>query len=579
VVVVATAGHVDHGKSTLVRWLSGTDPDRLPEEQRRGLTVDLGFARAVLPSGRSVSLVDVPGHERYVTNALAGLAPVRAVLLAVAADGGWSRQTDEHVQALRAMGIRHVLAVVTRTDAAGARADAVAADVAARLSGTHHVEVVRSPGVEDARAALDRLLDVLPPADRRGRARLWVDRAFTVRGRGPVVTGTLGAGGVRVGDVLEAGGRGVRVRGLQVHGTEVGEVVAEERVAVALSAPVQRGTPLVVPGAWHLTEVVDVELATPLVAGTVAWVLHVGTADVAVSVRPLGRGHARLRLPSPLPLAVGDRAVLRAPGARGTDGRVPLLGVEVVDVAPPALARRGAAAARAAQLATSSPLGTALSAGPVRRDDLTRRGLRPAPAPGVVQVGEWLALSADLDARAEGLRTHVEALPVTSTGLPLSRAADLLGLPGDPSGDLLAEVAARAGLAVARGEVRNPRHGLGAAAPAVARVEGRLRDRAFDSPDRGELRELGLDARALATAAATGRLLRLAPDVVVLPDAPARALEALAALDQPFAVGDATRALGASRRVVVPLLEHLDATGATERDGAVRRVRPPAAGR
>ena len=592
--MVATAGHVDHGKSTLVRALTGTDPDRLPEERRRGLTLDLGFAAGTLPSGRRLSLVDVPGHERYVGNALSGLAAVRAVLLVVAADRGWQPQTAEHLDAVRALGLRHVVLAVTRCDLADdARAGEVEADALARLAGLE-VEAARTPGYDGVARALDRLLDRLPAPDPEARVRLWVDRSFTVRGRGLVVTGTLHDGALEVGDELDCGSATARVRGLQVHGEAVDRATGPTRVAVALrpagEAPA-RGDALVTRSTWWATDVVDVALDAALPARPGQLVVHVGTAALPVRARPLGDGHARLALPRALPLSVGDRLVLRDPGThRGPGTHRVLGGATVVDVAPAPLTRRGAATARAALLRDATPLDLALAPGPLRRTDLAARlgSLGPAglgsatasghdrstgtPGEGPVEVGDWVTTATWLGDAAARLAAQVAALPATAPGVSLT-AADVGAVP-DPA--LVAALAERAGLVVRSGLVVNPAHGLGDAEPAVAALERRLAQRPFAAPDRGELRDLGLDARLLATAAAQGRLLRLrgrdGDDVVLPPDAPARALPALAALPQPFAVAAATRALGGTRRVVVPLLEHLDAAGATRREGALRQV-------
>src|SRR6185312_9692733 len=211
--VVATAGHVDHGKSTLVRALTGMEPDRWAEERRRGMTIDLGFAWTTLRSGAEIAFVDVPGHERFVTTMLAGVGPVPAVVLVVAADEGWMPQSAEHVDALSALGVRHGLLVVTRSDLL--EPDLARDEARAHLAGTPLagipavcVSAVTGEGMDDLRAALDDLAAALPVPDSRADVRLWVDRAFTIRGAGTVVTGTLPAGRLRVDDELELIGAG-----------------------------------------------------------------------------------------------------------------------------------------------------------------------------------------------------------------------------------------------------------------------------------------------------------------------------------------------------------------------------------
>ncbi|AEV86632.1 selenocysteine-specific elongation factor [Actinoplanes sp. SE50] len=269
--VVATAGHVDHGKSTLVRALTGMEPDRWAEERRRGMTIDLGFAWTMLGSGTVVAFVDVPGHERFVPNMLAGVGPVPAAMIVVAADEGWRQQSAEHLAALDALGVRHGLLVVTRSDLAdpGAATAVARAEIAATSLGAVEavpVSAVTGAGLPELRAALDRLVGGLPEPDADAAVRLWIDRSFTIRGAGTVVTGTLGAGTLRAGDELALTGmdRPVRVRGLQSLGEPRAAVAAVARVAVNLRGvekdAVARGAALLTPGRFRLTDLIDVRL-------------------------------------------------------------------------------------------------------------------------------------------------------------------------------------------------------------------------------------------------------------------------------------------------------------------------------
>ncbi|MHB8489540.1 MAG: selenocysteine-specific translation elongation factor, partial [Candidatus Dormibacteria bacterium] len=402
--VIATAGHVDHGKSTLVRALTGMEPDRWAEERRRGMTIDLGYAWTTLPSGEQIAFVDVPGHERFTTNMLAGVGPVPAVLLVIAADEGWAAQTDEHVRALDALGVRHGLVAVTRSDLADPSAAAEQARdrlAATTLAGIPAVSVSGSTGagLQLLRAALDALVSELPPADTEARIRLWVDRSFTVRGSGTVVTGTLAAGTLRRGDLLELGGATVSVRALQRLGQPAAIVTAPARVAVNLRAirheDVRRGDALLTPGAWRPTSVVDARADGGGLPSHV--VLHIGSVAVPATVRRLdsaSRTNAsvvRLALGAPTPLQVGDRVLLRDPGRRQILG-----GATVLDPAPPPLRRRGAARARAASLAADQGTPDA-GAELARRGAASRELLRaigvpvgdPLP-PGLVSAGSWL---------------------------------------------------------------------------------------------------------------------------------------------------------------------------------------------
>jgi selenocysteine-specific elongation factor len=582
--VVATAGHVDHGKSTLVRALTGMEPDRWAEERRRGMTIDLGYAWTSLPSGEVLGFVDVPGHARFIGNMLAGLGPAPAVLVVVAADEGWRRQSGEHLAAVDALGLSHGLLVVTRSDLADpgpalgqAREQLLGSSLgdveAVAVSGT------TGQGLDDLRLALDRVVARLGQPDVAAPVRLWVDRAFSVRGSGTVVTGTLAAGTVRVGDELQLVDRTVRVRALQSLGEQYDELAAVARVAVNLRgvelSEVGRGDALLTPGAWRTTSVLDVRLSGDPRALPSELVLHVGSTGVAARLRPLGDDAARLALHRPLPLRAGDRALLRDPGRNAVAA-----GVLVLDPDPPGLGRRGAAAARARDLAGSVGVPDLMTEvarrGAARRADLAALGVPLTDLAGVLEHGEWLVSAATWQQWSEQLQAavdaHARSVPLDG-GLSAEAARRAVGVP-DPR--LLPPLVTAAGLESAGGRIR--REGaatqLGPAEAAVAAVEARLGEDPFAAPEAPELAALGLGARELAAAARARRLLRLPDDVVLLPDAPARAMRLLAALPQPFTLSAARQALGTTRRVAVPLLEHLDQRGWTRRqDGSLREVR------
>lgn len=600
--VVATAGHVDHGKSTLVRALTGMEPDRWAEERRRGMTIDLGFAWTTLPSGADVAFVDVPGHERFVTTMLAGVGPVPAVLLVVAADEGWMPQSAEHVDALAALGVRHGLLVVTRSDLLEpdlARDEALAHLEGTPLAGIPAVDVsaVTGEGMDDLRTALDDLTAALPVPDPRADVRLWVDRAFTIRGAGTVVTGTLPAGRLRVDDELELlsteyGCRRVTVRGLQSLGQPHERVTGVARVAVNLRGvpreAVVRGDVLLTPDAWRPTAELDVRLsgvrgAAPEVGELPAQlILHVGSAAVAARVRPLGGDVVRLRLRHPVPLRIGDRAVLRDPGRRRIAA-----GVTVLDVAPPPLRRRGAAARRATELAGvhgAEAAGELRRRGVVRRTDLVAMGVPRtevdalrAPGAGGLLLDPELATTLG-ERLATAVAAHDAADPV-DPGLPLEAARRTLDLPDAR----LVEVVLRhgadgptAGLTLREGRVAAL---AGAGLPPAVRaaldeLRADLAQRPFDAPEAHRLAALGLGPRQLASLVRSGELLRIADGVVLLPGADDRAVEVLAGLGPEFTLSAARQALDTSRRVAVPLLELLARTGRTERtpDGGHRLV-------
>lgn len=601
--VVATAGHVDHGKSTLVRALTGMEPDRLAEEQRRGLTIDLGFAWTELPSGREVAFVDVPGHERFIANMLAGVGPAPVVCFVVAADQGWQAQSTDHRDAVAALGIERGLVAITRADrATPGQLAATEAETRAQLAGTVLAEApvvtvsgTTGEGLDELVRRLDALLAEAPAPDPDGRLRLWVDRSFTITGSGTVVTGSLTAGTLRRGDRLvlvgESAPRPTGVRGLHSRNASQERVTPHARVAVNLrdvsAGDAHRGDALVEPGAWPLADVVDVRrtMGEGLADAPQQFVVHIGTAAVTAHLRPFDAEHARLTLRHALPLEVGDRLVLRSPGSRSV-----FAGAAVVDVDPPPLSRRGAGRRRAAELAGRPPGGDPAAEverrGAVRVGELRRFGIagldRVPDGAAEVRLSDvwWVHLGA-LDRWAERLagevRRKVRDEPL-SPGLTTGAAAALLrvaadGDPALPDPALLPVVVRRAGLESGDGVLRPPGHvtDLGAAEAAVARLEQRLRERPFAAPEAEDLAALGLGPRALAAAERAGRLLRLRDGVILLPQAPAQAMRRLSSIASPFTTSEARQALGTTRRVAIPLLEHLDARGWTRRIDNTRR--------
>jgi selenocysteine-specific elongation factor len=418
--VIATAGHVDHGKSALVRALTGMEPDRWADERRRGLTIDLGFAWLTLPNGQRLALVDVPGHERFVPNMLAGVGPAPAVLFVVAADGGWMPQSAEHLAAIDALGIRHGLLAVSRADLADpGPALRRAREEIGRTSLGHvpavAVSALTGQGLPELREALAVLAAGLPTPEPAAPVRLWVDRAFSMTGSGTVVTGTLPAGTLRAGDelVLTPAERPVRIRAIESLKTKTAQVSGVARVALNLRGTpvgqIGRGMALIRSGGWTLTTLVDVRLADvdpaevrpaearpadigpahirpaevrppgPHAARTGeprrlprAVTVHIGSARTTARVRPFGGPFARLSLHDPIPLHVGDRLLLRDPGAAGA-AWAGITGATVLDVSPPPVPRRGAAAAVRRELdAWPNPPGLP--------DLLTRHGLLPEAA-------------------------------------------------------------------------------------------------------------------------------------------------------------------------------------------------------
>ncbi len=581
--VVATAGHVDHGKSTLIKALTGAHPDRLVEEHRRGLSIELGYCWTDLGGVGDVAFVDVPGHERFLATMLAGVGPVPAVLFVVAADDDWMPQAAEHLAALDALGVESGVVAITRSDLVDPQQ---ACDRAAReLGGTTlrnaalvAVSARTGEGLPQLRAELATMLATLPPQDPAADVRLWVDRRFTVRGAGVVVTGTLQSGTISEGDWLTSESGRVRVRGVQALEQPVPRATGVARVALNITGEhavgIDRGEVLVPPDTWHFTDVVDVRLTTseatrrPPTRPPSAPQLHVGAAALPVSCRLLGHDIARLRMPRRMPLRLGDRAVLRDPGNRA------LWGVRVLDPAPPELRRRGAAADRARVLDSAD--GHADLAAEVERRRLVSASLLqrigvPVPASDAGTDG-WLVSPAG----ARGLSQQLERLvdehdrrSPLDPGISLQTLAQRLELPSVE----LVRALVPAGLVVIDGRARRPGTALPAAVEeAVRAVECDLADAPFAAPSADRLRELGLDHKGIAVAAKAGRLLRLSEGVVLLPDADRLAASYLAELRQPFTTSEARQRLGATRRVVLPLLQHLDRQRLTTRLADDRRT-------
>ena len=577
--MIATAGHVDHGKSTLVKALTGSEPDRLPAERARGLSIELGYVWTTLPSVGDVAFVDVPGHERFVPTMLAGVGPVPAVLLVVAADDPWMPQAAEHLAALDAWGVRHGVVAVTRSDLA----DPAAMVQRARrevdrtsLAGAPVVAVSArtGAGLDDLRARLADLVQALPTPDPDADVRLWVDRCFTIKGAGTVVTGTLPAGTVRVGETLATGTATLRVRGVQSLGRPVDQASGVARVALNVSgenrAELDRHSVLVSPGAWRFTEVLDVRLrgtgGRPDDPPPRRPVLHVGAAAVPAYLRPLGADLARLTLARPLPLRVGDTALLRDPGSRR------IWGLTVLDPAPPALDRRGAARERAAVLASAEghpdPAAELARRGVVHLDLLRQIGV-PAETSAASPDG-WLVAEREVERLRpllEDLVGRHDAAEPLDPGLPMAAVAERLGLPSP----LLVERLVRPPLRVVRGRVTATRggstaNGLSPAVEvAVAAVEADLAAAEFVAPTADRLHELRLDPRAVTMAVRAGRLLHLGDGIVLRNGADDRAVRLLRDLPQPFTTSEARSLLGTSRRVVLPLLQLLDRQGRTRR--------------
>ena len=565
--VVATAGHVDHGKSTLVEALTGTDPDRFAEEKARGLTIDLGFADTTLPSGAILSLVDVPGHVRFIKNMLAGVGAVDACLFVVAATEGWKPQSEEHLRILELLGVGHGIVALTKVGPADDDLVELAhLEVEERMAGTflEGAPVIRTDaptgvGVVELRAALDDLLATTPMATDHGRPRLWVDRAFSARGSGTVVTGTLTGGRLRTDDEMEVhpSGATVRVRALQNHHAERDELPPGSRCAVNLVGvshdEVARGDVLVRAGQWHHTTVVDASLRVldrldHPVSRRGAHVLYLGSGEHPVRMRILGpealepgdEGSVRLHLPMPLPLLPGDRFVLRESGRAETVG-----GGEVLDVDPTERASRARPDRSVDRVVRER--------GWVDAEELERlTGERRDP-----DVDRWVVDPTELHTTLVDLRAAlVDAGPL---GLDLSTINEH----SRAAVDLLDGVVVEAGRLTTADAVDplvdHPFVAALAASPfAPPGPEG---------VDRGELREL---VRRGIVVEVEGIFFAAS----ALDGAAGLAASILAEHPEGFTVSTFREAAGNTRKHAMPLLARLDETGVTRRRGDVRIAGP-----
>jgi selenocysteine-specific elongation factor len=622
--ILATAGHVDHGKSALVRALTGTDPDRLPEEKARGITIDLGFAALDLPTpgGATVRLgvIDVPGHEDFVKNMVAGIGSVDLALLVVAADDGWMPQTEEHLQILAYQGVARGVVAVTKIDLATDE-DATVQSIRERLKGSPLAEaavvptsVVTGRGLDELRRALAAAAVAGPPPRDLGKPRLPIDRAFTLRGVGTVVTGTLTGGTLARGQsvVARPGALGGKVRSLQSHNKDVQAVAPGSRVALNVPelAGVGRGAVVTLAALGEPSDTLDVWLARsaraegkPLPHAAGVYVHH-GTAALAGRVYLLDRtplepgqgGLAQLRLATPVYAWAGDRLVIRDASQQHT-----LAGGRVLDPAAgrrgynrPArratLARRAASpddaaeqvaaelADRAAVVRSRLLVQSRFSADEIAAaiDRLVRDGKAVAAGPFAVDAGRWAAWMAKLaDAIDTAHGTHPE-----HTGLPL---ADLRAAAEVPDAALVEPLIAalldgrgfvRRGAAVARATHRPalPAHLVAAG----ARVRTGLSAKPLEPPNRKELTPTATDRAALQFLIDTGEATVVGDELVLLSEVVDRAAAAIrrhVAAHGPASASDLRQALGTTRRVMMPLLELLDRRGVTKRIGDLRSAR------
>lgn len=608
--VVGTAGHVDHGKSTLITALTGIDPDRLREERERGMTIDLGFAWATLPGGGDIGIVDVPGHQDFIRNMLAGIGGIDAVILVVAADEGVMPQTREHLAILSLLGIERGVVALTKRDLVDTEwAALVSEEVRRVLEGT---PLAGAPIIEvsaTARSGLDRLLETLErvlgdAAPRRdlGRPRLPIDRAFTMAGFGTVVTGTLVEGALAVGDEVEVvpGGARGRVRGLQKHKRSIDLAVPGSRVAANLSGidkdAVRRGQVVVRPGTLAGVAVVGARIqilssaSGPLEHEDTVKV-HVGTAEAVARVsvlggpriEPGGADWVQLRFAAPVAVLVGDRLVLRRPSPSETLG-----GGVVADTSGERMRRHSDAVAaldRRSVTSIADRLLASLDQPRTAEEAGLRSGIdaeaRDAALAELLTAGRAVRLADAVLARDafEALAVRAErTLALAHRRAPLRPGApreELRSALGQPPKRYVALVSAlvAAGRVVERGTaLALPTHVPTLSAEQELRwaaARAALAREPLQPPAVSVLAsDQGIDRELLGALIGRGDLVRVSPEAVFLPDAVLHFGDAIiAALERrtTITVAAARDLTGSSRKHVLPLLQFLDDHGLTRR--------------
>ncbi len=608
--VVGTAGHIDHGKSTLITALTGIDPDRLAEEKRRGMTIDLGFAHMTLPSGREIGIVDVPGHARFMRNMLAGAHGLDAVLLVIAADEGVMPQTREHLEIIDLLEVKRGLVVLSKAELVdGEWLELVQHEVEEAMKGTSlerapviTVSAVTRAGLDRLVAELDAVLDGAPPRADLGRPRLPIDRVFTLSGFGTVVTGTLADGTLRTGDEMAIAPRGktVRIRGLQQHNRKVDFAGPGSRVAANLAGvdktELARGDVLASRDTVNAVRRADARLRVlasaqrPMRHGAEA-LLHTGTAEVGCRVimlegdeiAPGGEGWIQLYLDRPIAAAAGDRFVLRMPSPAAT-----VAGGALVDVSPrkhprhdsavrESLARRSAGNVLEEEL-RKYPRGVTVSAllkaTTAAGADVTQLKAR--------RVGEWIFAEEAWQALAERatreLRAYHDAHPLRS-GMAREELRSRLGVPAQSFGPMVQGMVEDGRVVERNGSVALAGHEVTLdvdSGPATALVAV-LGEQPFAPPSLADaMQRAGASQEVVRALAQRGQIVRVSDDVAFTKpayDSAVALVKEIVAASGSITVAQLRDRMGASRRPVLALLEYLDAQRITRRVGDSRVLR------
>jgi len=620
-VILGTAGHIDHGKTELIKALTGVDTDRLREEKERGISIELGFARFDLPSGNSLGVVDVPGHEKFVKTTVAGIGGMDIILLVIAADEGVMPQTREHLDIIDLLGVRAGIVALTKTDLVSAEEVELAHDEAQELiEGTSlegaaiiPVSSVTRDGLDELIAELDRLVAQVAERSSVGVARLPIDRAFTLEGHGTVVTGTLWSGRIRQGDRLEIypQGRETRVRSVQVHDRPVEEAVAGQRTALGIHGvakdELSRGDTLGAPGALHVTQMIDARLrmvsdAKPMKNRTRVH-LHLGTAEVLARVVLLESDWLRageeslvqLRLESPVVAEKEDLFVIRSYSPVTTIG-----GGRVLDPTPKRHKRMKADVIESLKVLEEGEAGDIVlhkleEAGIEGLPDADVAGLAGGPAAGLLDTllsegrlerlgGRVLTASRsdELKSRTEELlRQFAESSPL-EWGMSAEELRTRLSKKLDRGVlDAVLDALAAEGRVSRRGDLVRPGGADVELTEGQSRlaesIEARLAEAGASPPTLDELRrELGGDDfdAIVKLLAETGRIVKVTSTLLFHPDVMAGMRRAVADYfdggKRELGVPQFKEMVGVTRKYAIPLLEYFDREGTTIRSGNVR---------
>jgi selenocysteine-specific elongation factor len=616
--IIATAGHVDHGKSALVKALTGTDPDRLPEEKKRQITIDLGFAalNVTAPNGDQIhaGIVDVPGHEDFVRNMIAGVGSIDLALFVVAADDGWMPQSEEHLQILTYLGVQRAVIALTKSDLGGI--DIVTNQIREQLTGTPFADSPIVPTSVRSGTGIEKLVNTLatqlaktqPQLD-VCKPRLFIDRVFTLRGIGTVVTGTLTGGSLRRGQqiVVYPSNLETRIRSIQSHGHE--RDVAQPGMRTAINLPdlrldqVKRGDVVTLPGHGMPTSILIVRVvrpsrlscnktvAHPLKNGLSTYVHH-GTARVAARIRFRENGSlevgkeksAHLTLASPIFAFIGDRFVVRDSSERHT-----IAGGIVLD---PDGNKESLAAIVALDSIDSLVRATLARQGFARRENLLSKSrfsadeisevLTYLEQSGEIVLSQHIAAHCEfwrkLGAQAIGLIDAAHKQTPERAGIDLSELRSALRIQdAEVLESLVADLCkgdfVRKGSVVAWTSHRPtlPAH----LQPVEKRIRETLTGQPFDPPSRKAIESDPRARQVVRFLIENGDVTELALDVVLLRESFERMKSQVAEFiskNGPATVSELRQALGSSRRIMVPLLERLDRDGITRRVGDKRTL-------